>query len=80
MTQSARLLEIFEEVRQRDGILRCSDVFEVAGFPGCCDSCHEDAEYDNCYTLHEGRINPKLGNLDSEICCTVMTWLEEKAV
>jgi hypothetical protein len=51
----------------------CIDFKDERDFPGCCLSCHEDADeygYDMCGGYGEWE--------DVEVCCLVMRWLETR--
>ncbi len=54
-------------------VVRCSRLVRVKGFPGCCESCHEDEEeYGYAMCSHQGRRR------EYEVCCKVATWLNER--
>jgi hypothetical protein len=49
----------------------CYHLGKLKGFPGCCDSCHEDNDeygYLICYPFFER-------SREYEVCCHVATWL-----
>lgn len=49
----------------------CADFAHLSGFPGCCQSCHEDAnEYGYSWCEGYGVLE------DCEVCCSVASWLE----
>lgn len=54
--------------------LRCDDLRNEPGFPGCCDSCHddEDAGYDSFCELYDS------DRLTHIVCCKVWEWLRKR--
>jgi hypothetical protein len=55
----------------------CADLAKEEGFPGCCNSCHED--HDLGYDLCERYDDPQDRNqMSHRVCCKVNTWILEK--
>jgi hypothetical protein len=54
--------------------LVCEDFEDEPGFPGCCDSCHEDANIYG-YDMLDGRLDD--GRWYS-VCCSISRWLDER--
>ena len=52
--------------------ISCWRLRNLKGFPGCCETCHEDADeygYDLSYPFFN---RPR----EYEVCCKVSTWLK----
>ncbi len=56
---------------------RCHEFENEPGFPGHCDSCHEDWNLGYETPLEE--YDPKTDELVSLTCCRVHEWLEKRA-
>ncbi len=52
--------------------LYCSSFEKLDGFPGCCNSCHED--YNEGYA---DLLDLDVDGVPIYVCCTVSTWLDE---
>jgi len=58
-------------------IKRCSDLYDLPGFPGCCTSCHEDADKGYVQLCGE-HYDKKTDVLTHVLCCRVSTWLRKQ--
>lgn len=64
------------EQRTIEKVLYCTDLDKEPGFPGCCDSCHEDANigYDDLAEFYVGE------RMTHKVCCRVSGWLQSRGV
>jgi hypothetical protein len=53
-------------------VIHCTDLAGEPGFPGCCDSCHDDWEsgYGEPFEHYDG------DRLTHSVCCKVTQWLD----
>ena len=53
--------------------LTCTDLRDQEGFPGCCDSCHDDRDEYGIYDQFEVYVHD---GTEYSTCCRVRRWLE----
>jgi hypothetical protein len=54
--------------------LYCDDLRDKPGFPGCCESCHEEIRL-GYSELMELQYDPVTQEVTHRVCCKVMDWL-----
>ena len=73
MTPKEHVIAIAEASTKRPF---CSDFMDVEGYPGCCNSCHDDDEEYN-YEMCHAYIPTLKGEIEVYGCCAVTCWLNE---
>jgi hypothetical protein len=53
----------------------CVDLKDKPGFPGCCHSCHDDAEAGFGYLMERYVGDYQNERLTHRLCCRVNEWL-----
>lgn len=57
--------------------LYCTDFDKLPGFPGCCGSCHDDAELFEMEMIELAEWGePWRGS----VCCSVARWIDEAGI
>lgn len=56
-------------------VLYCSDLSKMPAFPGCCDSCHDDADAGYGELIERYDDNDQLTHI---VCCKVAQWLDKQ--
>lgn len=54
-------------------VIYCTDLAQERGFPGCCHSCHDDADlgYDDLWERYD-----KDDRVTHRLCCRVAQWVD----
>lgn len=70
MTTRAQIIAVAEKGRPT-----CRDFDKIEGFPGCCNSCHDDADEGYGELCHSD-IPITSGTTEASVCCKVMLWID----